>query len=216
MSRREPKAVSVGDVIGFRLPSDTPNEVIVRLNKLKLQLERNYSAKLAQIFLEGVKREIEGENTLRIPLPNTLTPEQTDWLSNSMTQRMLQQLVVQLAQDPISALHKMIEMGMGVSEAASTSETESVSNAVSEPTVITEVPVQQEIVDETQESVLQTHTKMATEVSEVAGDSDIASLLSEPDNTGTPALQETDEKQEKPVEPYRSDLQSKLFANLKN
>lgn len=105
------KAVRSGDVLSFRLPSDTPVEILDYLTELKRKVGRNYSQNLAHMLLIGARGMVH--NQLQIALPETITEEQQEWLNNSITQRMLQLLIVNFLDNPSLSLDGSVGVSNG-------------------------------------------------------------------------------------------------------
>jgi len=98
----EAKSVVCGDVLSFRLPSDTPVEILDYLTALKRKVGRNYSQNLAQMLLIGARGMVHKQ--LHIELPETMSQEQQEWLNSSISQRMLQMLIVNFLENPSLSL----------------------------------------------------------------------------------------------------------------
>jgi hypothetical protein len=104
MIKKGTTSIQRGQAITFRLPSDTPDHLIKKLQKLKETERRNFSSKIAEILLEGVNNSLSKEReTVTIPLPRQLSKEQRNWLKHAHSEAMLGSVVYQLLMDPVRA-----------------------------------------------------------------------------------------------------------------
>lgn len=104
MTTKGMSPIQRGKAITFRLPSDTPDYIIKRLQKLKETERRNFSSTIASFVLEGVSNSLSKEReTLTIPLPKQLSKEQRSWLKHSHSEALLGGIVYQLLTDPVRA-----------------------------------------------------------------------------------------------------------------
>lgn len=94
------KDLAPGSVIAFRLPSDTPDDLIAGLNRLKAEVgDRKMSATISPWIIKAFSQMLYHSDSLQINIPvNDLTPEQKKWLDSPITQQMIVQLAYQLAQ----------------------------------------------------------------------------------------------------------------------
>jgi hypothetical protein len=93
-----------GQAISFRVPSDTPDHLLKHLQKLKETERRNFSSKIAEFVLQGVTTSSAREKeTISIPLPNSLSKSQRDWLKHQHSEALLGSIVYQLLSDPVRA-----------------------------------------------------------------------------------------------------------------
>lgn len=93
-----------GQSISFRIPSDTPDHIIKSLQKLRETERRNFSSKMAEFVISGVgSMSTSDRETIRIPLPRSLTKSQKDWLKHEHSEALLGSIVYQLINDPIRA-----------------------------------------------------------------------------------------------------------------
>jgi hypothetical protein len=93
-----------GQAISFRIPSDTPDHLLKHLQKLKETERRNFSSKIAEFVMQGVKTSSAREKeTISIPLPNSLSKNQRDWLKHQHSEALLGSIVYQLLSDPVRA-----------------------------------------------------------------------------------------------------------------
>jgi hypothetical protein len=96
--------VTRGQTISFRIPSDTPEHLVKKLQKLKETERRNFSSKIAEFVLEGVSQTIAQEREMiHIPLPQKLTKAQRDWLKFEHSEALIGSILYQLISDPIRA-----------------------------------------------------------------------------------------------------------------
>ncbi|WP_102348102.1 hypothetical protein [Bacillus sp. Marseille-P3661] len=114
MTDKEMNRIQRGQAITFRLPSDTPDHIIKRLQKLKKSERRNFSSKIAEFVLQGVGNSLSQEReTINIPLPKPLSNEQRNWLKHSHSEALLGSLVYQLLIDPIRATSVLASLNSG-------------------------------------------------------------------------------------------------------
>jgi len=93
-----------GQAISFRIPSDTPDHLLKHLQKLKETERRNFSSKIAEFVMQGVTTSSAREKeTISIPLPNSLSKNQRDWLKHQHSEALLGSIVYQLLSDPVRA-----------------------------------------------------------------------------------------------------------------
>ncbi|WP_417898540.1 hypothetical protein ABN702_20965 [Bacillus haimaensis] len=93
-----------GQAISFRIPSDTPDHLLKHLQKLKETERRNFSSKIAEFVMQGVTTSSAREKeTISIPLPNSLSKNQRDWLKHQHSEALLGSIVYQLLTDPVRA-----------------------------------------------------------------------------------------------------------------
>lgn len=94
------KDLEPGSVIAFRLPSDTPDDLIAGLNRLKSEVgDRKMSATISPWILKAFSQMLYHSDSLQINIPvNDLTADQKKWLDSPITQQMIIQLAYQLAQ----------------------------------------------------------------------------------------------------------------------
>ncbi|MFE7064853.1 hypothetical protein ACFVAD_22235 [Sutcliffiella sp. NPDC057660] len=93
-----------GQAISFRIPSDTPDHLLKHLQKLKETERRNFSSKIAEFVMQGVTTSsVREKETISIPLPNSLSKNQRDWLKHQHSEALLGSIVYQLLSDPVRA-----------------------------------------------------------------------------------------------------------------
>lgn len=98
------KAIERGQSVTFRVPSDTPEHLLKRLQKLKESERRNFSSKIAQFVMQGVNESLTKEKeTITIPLPKQLTKEQRNWMKHEHSEALIGSIVYQLLSDPVRA-----------------------------------------------------------------------------------------------------------------
>ncbi|MBO0600913.1 hypothetical protein I2483_04520 [Sporosarcina sp. E16_3] len=90
-----------GQPITFRLPSDTSDQTLKQLQKLKEVERRNFSSKIAEFVIDGVNDSLlKHREAITIPLPKGLTKAQRDWLKHEHSEALLGSIVYQLMSDP--------------------------------------------------------------------------------------------------------------------
>ncbi|WHZ03116.1 hypothetical protein QNH48_30100 [Neobacillus sp. YX16] len=91
-----------GQAISFRVPSDTPDHLVKKLQKLKETERRNFSSKIAEFVMEGVSNVNAREREMiNVPLPKKLTKAQRDWLKHEHSEALLGSIIYQLISDPV-------------------------------------------------------------------------------------------------------------------
>lgn len=96
-----------GKVVSFRLPHDTPQQVLKHLNKLKEKHGRKFSSEIAEKFVASIQEELVNknpENYLVIPYPKYFKKEAREFLQNDRARAMIGQLIAQLLKDPTSEI----------------------------------------------------------------------------------------------------------------
>lgn len=88
------RPVVAGDPITFRIPVDTPTEIIDYLNDLKQA--KGYGKELARLFLKAVREQLDSGHKVSILLPEHLPAEKQQWLENEESQRLIGQWIYQL------------------------------------------------------------------------------------------------------------------------
>ncbi|PGS55235.1 hypothetical protein [Bacillus sp. AFS041924] len=95
------KELTRGQPITFRIPSDTPDQIIKHLQQLKQNERRNFSSKIAEYVLSGVNESLSKQRqTITIPLPKGLDKAQRDWLKHEHSEALLGSIVYQLLSNP--------------------------------------------------------------------------------------------------------------------
>lgn len=95
------KGLKRGQPITFRLPSDTSDQTLRQLSKLKEVERRNFSSKIAGFVIDGVNESLlKNREAIVIPLPKGLTKAQRDWLKHEHSEALLGSIVYQLMADP--------------------------------------------------------------------------------------------------------------------
>jgi hypothetical protein len=96
------KGLKRGQPITFRIPSDTSDQTLRRLQKLKEIERRNFSSKIAEFVIDGVNDSLlKHREAITIPLPKGLSKAQRDWLKHEHSEALLGSIVYQLMSDPI-------------------------------------------------------------------------------------------------------------------
>jgi hypothetical protein len=96
------KELTRGQPITFRIPSDTPDQIIKHLQQLKQSERRNFSSKIAEYVMSGVNDSLSKQRqTITIPLPKSLDKAQRDWLKHEHSEALLGSIVYQLLSNPI-------------------------------------------------------------------------------------------------------------------
>ncbi|MEH7451342.1 hypothetical protein [Gottfriedia acidiceleris] len=96
------KELTRGQPITFRIPSDTPDQIIKHLQQLKQSERRNFSSKIAEYVISGVNDSLSKQRqTITIPLPKSLDKAQRDWLKHEHSEALLGSIVYQLLSNPI-------------------------------------------------------------------------------------------------------------------
>lgn len=99
-----------GKVVSFRLPHETPIDVLNFLTDLKEEHQRKFSSEIADRFVATMQEELAGkpkkkfDKSLSIPIPEDLTPEEIKYLQNHRTKAIIGQLLVQLLKDPTAEI----------------------------------------------------------------------------------------------------------------
>ncbi|PGM59254.1 hypothetical protein [Bacillus sp. AFS053548] len=96
------KELTRGQPITFRIPSDTPDQIIKHLQQLKQSERRNFSSKIAEYVISGINDSLSKQRqTIAIPLPKSLDKAQRDWLKHEHSEALLGSIVYQLLSNPI-------------------------------------------------------------------------------------------------------------------
>ncbi|UPM54309.1 hypothetical protein [Gottfriedia acidiceleris] len=96
------KELTRGQPITFRIPSDTPDQIMKHLQQLKQSERRNFSSKIAEYVISGVNDSLSKQRqTITIPLPKSLDKAQRDWLKHEHSEALLGSIVYQLLSNPI-------------------------------------------------------------------------------------------------------------------
>ncbi|MEI5908326.1 hypothetical protein WAK64_14810 [Bacillus spongiae] len=91
-----------GQPITFRIPSNTPDYVLKYLQQLKERERRNFSSAIAEYVIKGVGQSYAKErDTITIPLPNSLSKVEKDWLKHEHSEALLGNIVYQLLTNPV-------------------------------------------------------------------------------------------------------------------
>lgn len=104
MKKSASAEIKRGQAISFRIPSDTPDHLLKRLQKIKETERRNFSSKIAQFVMDGVNQSHTKEReVISIPLPHPLNKSQRDWLKHEHSEALLGSIVYHLLTDPVRA-----------------------------------------------------------------------------------------------------------------
>lgn len=104
MNKKGLTGIQRGQAITFRLPSDTPDHILMKLQRLKETEKRNFSSKIAEFVVEGVNHSLTSDReTITIPLPKQLTKEQRSWLKHTHSEALIGNVIHHLLADPIRA-----------------------------------------------------------------------------------------------------------------
>ncbi|MBM7645472.1 uncharacterized membrane protein YheB (UPF0754 family) [Scopulibacillus daqui] len=105
MVKAAPKAITRGQSIAFRIPSDTPDYILQHLNELKQRERRNFSSQIANYVFKGIEASLsDDKETITIPLPKKLNKEQRDWLKHEQSEAIIGKIVYQILADPFSMI----------------------------------------------------------------------------------------------------------------
>ena len=132
------KELMRGQPITFRIPSDTPDQIVKQLQHLKESERRNFSSKIAEFVIDGVNHALSKQKqTITIPLPKSLTKAQKDWLKHEHSEALLGSIVYQLLTNPVrtaSLLTSINSNSLEIDEALYLNEEVAASNEVMEET----------------------------------------------------------------------------------
>ncbi|MEH7387305.1 hypothetical protein V7147_18095 [Bacillus sp. JJ1521] len=104
MKKSASTEVKRGQAISFRVPSDTPDHLLKHLQKLKETERRNFSSKIAEFVMQGVGQSYSKEReVITVPLPQTLSKSQRNWLKHEHSEALLGSIIYQLLMDPVRA-----------------------------------------------------------------------------------------------------------------
>lgn len=92
-----------GQVISFRLPSETSDHILKYLQRLKETEGRKFSKKLSELLMKGIGVATDQESII-IPINQTLTKEQKEWLKHEQSEVILRNLVYQILTEPTSSI----------------------------------------------------------------------------------------------------------------
>jgi hypothetical protein len=102
MKKAGANEIQRGQAISFRVPSDTPDHLVKKLQNLKETERRNFSGKIAEFVMEGVSNVNAREREMiTVPLPKKLTKAQRDWLKHEHSEALLGSIIYQLISDPV-------------------------------------------------------------------------------------------------------------------
>ena len=104
MKKTPSSEIKRGQAITFRIPSNTPDYMLLQLQKLKETEKRNFSSKIAQFVLNGVGRDLHDDKELiTLPLPHRLSKLQWDWLKHAQSEALLGSILYELLTNPMRA-----------------------------------------------------------------------------------------------------------------
>lgn len=104
MKRKPSTEIKRGQAITFRIPSNTPDHIIMQLQKLKETEKRNFSSKIAEFVLNGVSNDLhQDKDVITLPLPHRLSTVQRDWLKHAHSEALLGSILYELLTDPMRA-----------------------------------------------------------------------------------------------------------------
>ncbi|WP_088042078.1 hypothetical protein [Bacillus sp. EAC] len=111
------KELTRGQPITFRIPSDTSDQIIRQLQKLKESERRNFSSKIAEYVMNGVSDSFSRQRqTITIPLPKSLSKAQRDWLKHEHSEALLGSIVYQLLSNPIRTVSLLTSLNSSALE----------------------------------------------------------------------------------------------------
>lgn len=144
MKKTGAAGIQRGQAITFRIPSDTPDHILVKLQSLKETEKRNFSSKIAGFVTEGVSQSLANEReTITIPLPKQLSKEQRNWLKHTHSEALIGNIIHHLLADPLRATSVLATLNSGaldIDEALYLQERESETSEQAPPAV-TPAPV---------------------------------------------------------------------------
>ncbi|WP_337018816.1 hypothetical protein [Oceanobacillus massiliensis] len=110
-------SIERGQSITFRVPSDTPDYLLKKLQNLKETERRNFSSKIAGFVLKGVNETSGREKeTVTIPLPKQLTKEQRSWLKHEHSEALIGSILHHLLSDPMRATTLLAALNSNTSD----------------------------------------------------------------------------------------------------
>ncbi|NPC90843.1 hypothetical protein HOO54_01225 [Bacillus sp. WMMC1349] len=101
------KEIKPKDLIQFRLPVDTPEVVIKKINKLKKQHGRKFGSEIADRLINIIETEAltnKKRNSIVVPLPNDLTYREKKKLESEEVRHLIGQIAIQLLREPAKAV----------------------------------------------------------------------------------------------------------------
>ena len=104
MKKTPSSEIKRGQAITFRIPSNTPDYMLLQLQKLKETEKRNFSSKIAQFVMSGVGSDLHQDKELiTLPLPHSLSEIQRDWLKHAQSEALLGSILYELLTNPMRA-----------------------------------------------------------------------------------------------------------------
>lgn len=107
MKKKEYKEYRPKDLLQFRLPVDTPSDVIKHLNKLSRKHGRKFGSEIADRLINTIETEAltaKKGNSIVVPLPEDLTDREKKKLASEEVRILIGQLALQLIREPAKAV----------------------------------------------------------------------------------------------------------------
>lgn len=107
MKKKEYKEYHPKDLLQFRLPVDTPPDVIKHLNKLSRKHGRKFGSEIADRLINTIETEAltnKKGNSIVVPLPEDLTDREKKKLESEEVRILIGQLALQLIREPAKAV----------------------------------------------------------------------------------------------------------------
>jgi hypothetical protein len=102
MKKPTSSEIKRGQAITFRVPSDTSDYTLAKLQKLKETEKRNFSSKIAEFVLDGVGNDSQrSAELITLPIPQRLSKAQRDWLKHAHSEALLGNILYELLMDPM-------------------------------------------------------------------------------------------------------------------
>lgn len=125
MKKTPSSEIKRGQAITFRIPSNTPDHIIMQLQKLKETEKRNFSSKIAEFVLNGISNDLhQDKEVITLHLPHHLSKVQRDWLKHSHSEALLGSILYELLTDPMRATTLFASMSNDKKEAVKRVEVE--------------------------------------------------------------------------------------------
>ena len=104
MKKTPSSEIKRGQAITFRIPSNTPDHILMQLQRLKKMEKRNFSSKIAEFVLNGVNNDLhQDKEVITLPLPHRLSKVQRDWLKHTHSEVLLGNILYELLTNPMRA-----------------------------------------------------------------------------------------------------------------
>lgn len=91
---KKTKPVEAGDPVSFRLPVNTPIEVLNHLTNLKGSGE--FGKECSRVFINAIQEKISDAPMISLELPEALPPEKQQWIESKESQRIIGKWLHQL------------------------------------------------------------------------------------------------------------------------